>query len=291
MDRTTEQVRLDALADVVFASIAGTGFGPRTGLVHVANASEQPDAGDFGYLDLAGDNPIDRLLGTTAPPGWWALGIVCGGWVADLATPAPRPSADPDAVRMQMVLLVARSGAVASRLQTADGRVIHDPPDGPGIDALRRALGQGTPPPSAPVGELFTVLWLTDIVGACDEGQRRGRRPTWNQLARLHPALRQRRGGQRPSVVELGAAAEALTGAITWADVRRQCIDQAWLSSVVMPAHARWMDEGMLSRWLFANLPRLPYLFDQLRPRLREEVWATLTAALRDLGVEIEEAA
>lgn len=71
------------------------------------------DSLELGLLDLD-DHPATYLLGFTAPPSWRVLGVVCTGFAGPMAAPGEeqvRPSAHPDAIRVRVVSLMARSGA------------------------------------------------------------------------------------------------------------------------------------------------------------------------------------
>src|SRR4051794_10621884 len=156
-----ERARLDAIVDLLDAAGEEGEFGFQSTLVHVL---DHEGSFDLAVHALGGWKAPDALLGFTAPPDWWVLGSVSGGWAAPADDEAERPSAHPEAVRARTIVLVARSGVVVARTTTADGRRIDDVPIGPGVDALHRALGLTTPPPEHTVGELLTGLWLESTV-------------------------------------------------------------------------------------------------------------------------------
>jgi hypothetical protein len=288
-----ERARLDAIVDVLDAAGDNDGFGFKSMLVHVIDLHDDEGTFNLAFHDLCGWKATDALLGFTAPPEWWVLGSVSGGWAAPADDAIDRPSAHPEAVRARTIVLVARSGAVATRTTTADGQRIEEVPTGPGIDVLHRALGLSTPPPEHTVSELLTGLWLESIVRTGHDAGREGRRLTWPQVARLHPALwLLAHGGHRARPDELVACATALTNVLDWTEVRRQCSEHAWLAGLVEPEDAAWMDEGMLARWLvLAHLAPVSVAVRRAHKVLRHDVATHLDAALRALGVELDTAA
>jgi hypothetical protein len=288
-----ERARLDAIVDVLDAAGDNDGFGFQSMLVHVVDLHDEQGRFNLAFHDLDGWKATDALLGFTAPAEWCALGSVSGGWAAPSVDGVDRPSAHPEAVRARTIVLVARSGVVATRTTTADGQRIEEVPIGPGIDVLHRSLGLSTPPPEHTVGELLTGLWLEGVVRTGHDARREGRRLTWPQVARLHPALwLLAQGGHRARPDELVACAIALANVLDWAEVRRQCAERAWLSGLVEPADAAWMDEGMLSRWLvLAHLAPIGVAVRRAHKVLRRDVAAKLDGALRALGVELDTAA
>ena len=288
-----ERARLDAIVDVLDAAGDNDGFGFKSMLVHVVDLHDDEGAFHLAFHDLDGWKATDALLGFTAPAEWWVLGSVSGGWAAPADDAIDRPSAHPNAVRARTIALVARSGLVATRTTTADGQRIDEVPTGPGIAVLHRSLGLATPPPEHTVGELLIGLWLESIVRTGQEARREGRRLTWSQVARLHPALWLfAQGGQRVRPDELVPCATALANVLDWTEVRRQCAERAWLSGLVEPQDAAWMDEGMLARWLvLAHLAPIGLAVRRARKVLRRDVAARLDDALRELGVELDAAA
>jgi hypothetical protein len=287
-----ERARLDAIVDLLDRSSDDGEFGFQSTLIRIV---DQGDAGslEFAVHDLGGWKATDALLGFTAPPDWCALGSVSGGWAAPADDEAERPSAHPEAVRARTIVLVARSGLVVARTTTADGRRVDEIPIGPGIDALHRALGLPTPPPEHTVGELLTGLWLESIVHTGHDEHREGRRMSWAQVARLHPALwLLKQGGHRTRPEDLVRCANALTNVLDWTEVRRQCSERAWLAGLVEPADAAWMDEGMLSRWLvLAHLAPVGVAVRRARSVLRADVASRLESTLRELGIDLDAAA
>jgi hypothetical protein len=288
-----ERARLDAILDVLDRAGDNDGFGFTSMLVHVTDLHDLEGSFNLAFHDLGGWKATDALLGFSAPDDWAVLGSVSGGWAAPADDAADRPSAHPEAVRARTIALVARSGMVATRTTTADGRRIDERPVGPGMDVLHRALGLATPAPEQTVDELLTGLWLEAIARTGHDAQREGRRLTWPQVARLHPALwLLAQGGHRAKPDDLVRCANALTNVLDWTEVRRQCAERAWLAGLVEPADAAWMDEGMLARWLvLAHLAPVGVAVRRAHNVLRREVAARLDDALHELGVELDAAA
>src|SRR5207249_4437963 len=123
--------------------------------------------------------------------------------------------------RARCFMVMARCGAGAGRIETADGRVIEEPaPMGLTPDALRRAFGLPTPAASFPTAELLTSIWLNDVIGAAYEARGCGRSLTKAAVLRLHPAVVMlERVGQRVGPTRFVEAAVALSRALTWEEV------------------------------------------------------------------------
>ncbi len=87
-------------------------------------------------------HPLEALSGFEAPASCFALGVATGGWAAPMD--GIRPSEHPEGQRIFQVVLVDRSGRVASRIRFPDGSIMTDAPgSGAVLDALRQALGVG----------------------------------------------------------------------------------------------------------------------------------------------------
>ena len=296
--------RLTTAADELWRIVAKEGLDPRGELVAFSSSSDVADAdkkGGITFVELE-RHPSELLLGFTAWEAWWAVGLLTTGWAAPMETDPTnpyaaqeRPSAHPDAVRMRMLVMVDRDGTTASKVECSDGRVIDEPGEGYLLDLLRRTVGVPTPPPTSSTSELITAMWLMSIEGAAaDERGAHGRRLSWNRVARLHPALDllAKSGERRMSQpVHLVPAARAMHNVMTWERVREQCIEHAWLAPLIEPDEARWMDEGVLSRYLLTEIPPLATLVDGARRLLRADVAARLDAALDELAANPSAAA
>lgn len=276
---------LDRFADILIDATSDDDDPTRTLLVHLARRpdADDPEAIDLGIKDLEGEHVGEAIMGFTAPESWWAFGAITGGWAAPLPPDAEhelprgrtsqRPSAHPDAVRIRSVFLLARDGRCAARVRFADGRSIDEPP-GAGVtpDAFRRALGLPTDPPAVPVSELYLSLWLSFVIRAGDAARVEGaRRLSWPQVVRLHPALGEHRPRRRDASPD--AVATAITAALAdldWSEVRRWAM-RGSLGPLVERDLARWMDEGMLARWLLGGMAPLPWLLDDAASRVTPE--------------------
>lgn len=258
---------------------------------------EPEPSGDFeiGYLDLRGDHPTEALFGLVAPDEWWALGVIASGWMAPLegeglefGTSTIRPSAHPDAVRVMTAAFVARDGTFVSRAEAADGYTIgHDAGEPIGIvpDALRRCFRLPTAAPTRPATEFFAALWLhlMNRTAGID-------RHSWTKLAKRLP-LTDVYGASLQNPDALASAAHEQYGALGWAGIKRWA-ERGTLGVFVPPDLAEWMDEGMLSRWLLASLPRPEHELGCLRERLSPEIFNKVERVASLLvGADAEDAA
>lgn len=258
----------------------------------------KPSSWQKSVIDIVDREPREALLGFTAPPEMWAIGTLSSGWAApvedrdDLArgrTPM-RPSAHPDACRMRMISITTRTGLTVARVAMADGRrheQVTDRADadvGVVAESVRRALGLPTAPAGFPPSELITSIWLNDVAGAAADAMSDGRVLTWDQLARLHPALQMLKlAGRHDQPAELVAGARALGRVLTWETVQQQCADRAWLATIVEPEVARWMDGGMLARWLISHFPPIDHLLREATRPLGPDVSRQLLEAVERL--------
>lgn len=286
--------RLITAADELWSVVAKEGYDDRSELVAFSDTENPDTKGAISFVELDG-HPSETLIGFTAPAEWWAVGLLTTGWAAPgpdvrdnaYSTSGPRPSEHPDAVRVRVLALVDRDGTTVSKAVFEDGRSI-DEEGGGGflLDLLRRSVGVPTPPPTTPTSELITALWLMSIEGAAaDERCDRARRLSWNQVARLHPALEMLKAvGERVQPSQLLVAARVLNRAMTWDVVRDRCREHGWLAPLVEPDEAGWMDEGILSRYLLSAIPPIAQLTRSARHVLRADVATQLDAALAELA-------
>ncbi len=183
---------------------------------------------------------------------------------ADACTGASPPFDDGE--RIVMVHLVAREGARASVGRRADGSVWvwatsgtagDDEPTGRLDDVLRRVLGLPTRPPPADPAELWASWWLDRLL--TEVGLRPDRSWSWANLAVLHPAAQlvvdDRRGRVTEVVRAMPRLAEILARGRTWGDLRRDAGSGGWATPSIPPDVARWMDDGIFSRWLLDEVP------------------------------------
>ncbi len=236
--------------------------------------------------DLA--DPIGALVGLDAEPEWTAYGVVTSGRVHDLADEAGRfyGRARPVEQRARMGHFVDRSGAAVSYLQLRGEprRTDDSPAIGRVDDVCRRALGLATPPPAAPMDLFWAGRWLEDVLVVAS---RTAVAPTWPEIARLHPATHPsaravtRPLEREPGPTELAAAARRLSAAWGWEDLRALVVDGgARTVEGVTPAEAAWMDAGMFSRWVLADVPPLSVLRAALASAVPGPVAAAIDEAL-----------
>src|SRR5205823_5313021 len=77
--------------------------------------------------------------------------------------------------------------------------------------------------------------------------------------------------------------ATAFANVLTWEEVRHGIADRGWLAGAVAPEVARWMDDGMLSRWLLGGLPPLSQSVADARRVLVPPAVERLDAAIAEL--------
>ncbi len=225
------------------------------------------------HLDVA--DPVEAMIGYSAPTDWSAFGIITRGRARRLLDDGPRPRSDPDdppsAVRLALV--VDRSGWAASGLRTADGPFVvrGDAGDVTGRipDACRRVLGLATPPPDDPVEDFFALLWLDHVLAAAAT---RPGRLTWAEAVELHfgaglvadlvPASD---GPGALSPDEALMVGHTLTGEQTsWRFVREQAAQLAERNELFDPEAAAWMDDGMFSREMLGGFPPTGLMLEAL---------------------------
>jgi hypothetical protein len=138
------------------------------------------------------------------------------------------------------------------------------PEEGRLLDCMRRYLGLPTPPPAVSPSTLQSALWLAAII---DEGSRAYRVLTWRDALRLHPVCSSILSECAGIITErqLGDVVRAAAGVWTWGRLRQDTLQNHWASGVVPDHLARWMDDGMFSRWILAELPDPEDLIKQIR--------------------------
>ncbi|MGZ4758286.1 MAG: hypothetical protein ACXV95_04420 [Acidimicrobiales bacterium] len=225
------------------------------------------------HIDVA--DPVEALIGFSAPPEWSAFGLVTRGRSRPMIDDGHRPRADmatpPAPVRLAMV--VDRSGLGVSGLRTLDGPFIvrHDGGEliGHIPDACRRVLGLGTPPPDDPVEEFFDLLWLDHVLA---EAAGRPGQLTWAEAVELHFGA----GlvtDMAPTGDDIGALSadealmvgHALTSELTsWRFVREQAARMDERTELFDPQAAAWMDDGMFSREMLGGFPPVGLMLEAL---------------------------
>jgi hypothetical protein len=238
---------------------------------------------DIAMLQLRG-HPLDELLGFRAPPDWIAVGLHCLGRAHHLD--------DNFDLHSQGYSLVPAIGNGAGLMRHgATTTQLCGLPDGLLGDVCRRSLGLPTTRPPGSTAELWLRVWIDRIVeSVCFDDRGGGAPRTFSELVALHPA---ELGATRVPAAEpllatcrprdVAEATELVAEEWPWSRLRR---DPALVETEGPPLRrqlALWMDDGMLARWLLADVPPLGLLLDTvaqlLPPPLLDDVEATLLAA------------
>jgi hypothetical protein len=200
---------------------------------------------------------VSDLIGWQAPPACWAVVVVAPGRATELGPPPRSKGRD-----VGVSIGVDRSGEMAGRLRI-DGAVSDHPPEGGRLlDTLRRNLALATAPPSEGTARLLTVLWLAALLDAATTAPAR---PRWPSVVKLHPAARLILDRGRPvNRADLEAIVRVAPSTLTWSVLRAAEARHASLTSLCPPHTAAWMDTGMYSRWVLADLPEVETLWSAL---------------------------
>lgn len=277
-----ERTLLDALLDVIDAATDDGWDQPAT-LWFAAADPTGPDLDGItiGHKVVEG-HPFRHLLGFTAPDEWTVLGVTCCGWAGSTDADVP-PSMQEGRRRIRQTFLVGRSGATASVIRFQDGGAsqrLHDPAEGRMVDALQRCLQLPTRPPDTETTALFTAWWLDNVVSA---GRAAPKRLTWKQVCDQHPAVRLLRAAGQPAITgDPVAAGRALADVFDWARLR-ELFCETPVPDTIDPGLAAWMDEGMLSRYLFAALPSIGTLLVESLGHATPATGSRLLVAVRSL--------
>lgn len=164
--------------------------------------------------------------------------------------------------RVRIALLIDREGRVVSRTTLADGTILEEPPAcGRVIDILRRCLGLPTEAPEIGPEALLAAVWVARIL---ETGVGDASPLDWEQVARLHPAMTAlATSGEEVGAEHLETAIRAASRAWSWENLRSQAAEGACPYQSVSPELARWMDEGMFSRWVLESCPSVDSLLGQ----------------------------
>jgi hypothetical protein len=272
-----------------------------------AGADDPPQALSIGILPVDGDgltvavrplvgpDPIDNLVGFTAPADWVAVGVVSTGrWStisdAEAESGQLRRAARPAAGRARLAHVVTRLGSSLVVLrQDHDPPLVrrHDPHDahfGRADDVCRRVLGLPTSPPGVPTIGWWAVRWADTVVRQAAAGAV----STWFDVADAHPVVERlsvdddARRAAADDIVELGTTYADL---LDWDDLRRLCSTGQLGFPEVDPDDAAWMDAGMFSRWAFAPYAELADLLDDLDALLPEALVRRVRTTCRSWGL------
>ena len=220
------------------------------------------DGVDLKVKPLEG-HPVSVLRCVTAPPEWFGVGVLTGGW-------SHWPGRE--SVRVRVTSFVCRDGTelAAVRSEGAELQLIEGRGFGPALDTLRRVLQLPTDPPDVTIAEWLTKCWLMLVAKQTKRG-RRAPKLSWPEAAALHPALGVT--GARPD--ELAVVALDAAAAMTWERFRQLHVAEG-------SDEAAWMDDGMFARWQVHGHPPIAELLRRagrrLTPAARRDVEATLTA-------------
>ena len=239
-------------------------------------------------------DPVEAIVGFTAPPEWSAFGLVTRGRSRSLVDAGPRPRVDPDVAPspVRLAVVAARSGQVLSGLRTGDGPFsVHTEwgePLGRIPDACRRVLGLATPSPDAPVEVFFALLWVDHVLAAA---LRRPGELTWPEAAGLHfgaglvaelvPAGHADLETMAPDDI-LALGHTLARDQVSWGFIRRQAARQPVPTDLFHPEAATWMDDGMFSREMLGSFPAVPTMLESLAQVAVPEVVTSVERTLDD---------
>jgi hypothetical protein len=277
-----EPALLDVLVDTIDAATDGGWDRPATLWFTTADPTgPDPDGITIGHRIVAG-HPYHHLLGFTAPDDWTALGVTTCGWAGSTDADVP-PSMQEGRRRVRQTFLVGRSGATASVVRFQDGgdpMRRHDAAEGRIVDALLRSFALPTRPPATETTTLFTAWWLDAIVST---GRASPKRLTWKQACDQHPAARMLRAAGRTAITgDPVAAGRTLADVLDWVRLR-ELFAEAGAAGPVDPDVAAWMDVGMLSRHLTAELPSIGTLLVEALGHTTPSTGSRLLSAVRAL--------
>ena len=234
---------------------------------------EKLDADDelqVGVKDLDGDHPLTALMGVTAPQEWWAIGTITTGWIGPMDD--VRPSAHPDGQRVAQAIAVTRDADVVCHVRMADGETMDDPPStGLVLEALHRTLGLPTSPTEGFAADIFLVLWLHFVEAEARDARANLQKMTWVRAARCFPfASTVKNSDVREPAAFADLFLRTVDG-IGWEKLR-QWGARGSLGKLIQPELARWMDDGMFSRWMAGSLPPVYAQLERTCQRLAPHV-------------------
>ena len=246
---------------------AGEGPVPPPALLRLdgADVATAVDGIDLHVKPLEG-HPVQVLSGFTAPPEWFGIGVVTGGW-------ATEPGIERCKVRLTSLLCRDGSELTAVRQAGEELRLIESRGEGPVPDTLRRVLGLPTAPPGVSIDEWLAVCWLLIIVGRAKRGKTAAKL-TWREAAALHPAI----GVTGAPPDELATVAPATAAAMRWERLRQAHAAEG-------DHTAAWMDEGMFARWQVRGHPPLASLLERAGKRLAPDARARVESTLSGWGL------
>jgi hypothetical protein len=240
-------------------------------------------AGDVGarpdelvLVTLTGDDPVASLLGFTAPPQWWAVGLLADGTSRDLDGSDRAPGST-------FVHLVDRRGTSIHIVTRPGSETIVSGPgpvvtEGRTADVCRRILGIPTAPPPGDMTTHVIDLWLARAIrAALDEPGL-----DWPAVVSRNPAHQLAVPlTTAPTPAALARQTVAFGGQLDWDRYRLRCVDAGGTPFGELDADvAAWMDAGMFARWMLGESltseARMDLLEGLLSPGAYERLRATL---------------
>ena len=263
-----EPDNLERIVTLLDAATRDRGGDEPAMLVRIVVNESTPDGFELGLKDIDG-HPTNALVGLIAEDDWMAIGVISHGTAFSMIDPAD----ESQRVRVRSTQLMARDGTQFGVTNFADGRVMDSaPPVGIIPDCMRRVFRLPTAPPSQSTAELFAVMWLNDVVGS--------KASSWNQAKKLHPATR------LLAAADLVPAARTMAKVFDWRMVREFITTKGWWNDLIPAGDLLWMDDGLMSRWLFGEFLPLRLLVDRMKRDCPPAVARRVRQALDELGLD-----
>jgi len=232
------------------------------------------------------EDPLGDLVGYTAPDRWGAMGFLASGRVHDLAIEAGRMYGVERDIERQARIghFVDRDGVAVSFLRLGD-----DPPDvrtggtrgDRSDDVCRRALGLPTALPESPISLLWATRWLERVLDAAATSA--SHVATWPRVARHHVAVPAK--AEAPDVITLIDLGRDVHEMGSWETLRSLVANGRNRVPNISPSAARWMDEGMFSRWMLEGMAPLGHLRTAVGAAVPAEVSASVDVVLGAWGL------
>jgi hypothetical protein len=293
----THPTPLPPTLDQVLTAVEACLSGPRPGASpldpHLVVATIRRGRLRVGFAAIEGPPP-DALVGFTARPEWFAVGLVgpAGARPVTGGRPAPGP-----ATPLLLVHLVARSGDQSTvqyrrdgagrpeRVVLGDGVVV----SGEVHDHLRRALGLPTAPAPDSTAGFWASRWLEDLLARCAAGELAD--ASWPDLVALHPVveLAERTGSPEspfdPSAGDVDDSLRRLVATLDWSGLRAGVIARPDEIGLLPTEVASWMDDGAFARHLLARTTPPGRLLPRLLELIPPETAGKLQATCRAWGI------
>jgi hypothetical protein len=273
--------RLEGIARALFdAAVLDPGPTDLVGIVDVSTVGAASRPGDrpdhLVVAALTDPDPVVSLLNFTAPPEWWALGLVTGARSRALDGSATTAGST-------FVHLVDRRGTSVSVLTGAGPEPMvvgptADLTEGRLADACRRMLDLPTAPAPGDMTAHVIDLWLARVT-----------RSALDQPGLDWPAVVARNPAHEitgpcttvPTPAAIARRTVAFGEQLDWERYRQRCIEAGGTPFGELDAEvADWMDAGMFARWLLGESMPWPSQMDLLEgvlaPGAADRLWATL---------------